>query len=119
MQLQFIINDKMTLTIEAKTLSGVMEQLSEAMEVFGENKCRKCGGADLRYIFRTDDDDNKYYEVQCTKCFAKLAFGQHRKTNTLFPKRMDNDEGKVTGTPKGKLPDGGWLKWNRDKQKAE
>lgn len=101
------------------TQVDVFREIANFQEIFEENRCGKCGSEDIRYVVRTDDDDNKYHELHCRnpKCRAKLAFGQHKKTETLFPKRRAgaNDQ---TGLTKGEwLPDRGWLRWDSQQKK--
>jgi hypothetical protein len=100
------------------TQADVFGQLAQFQEVFEESKCGKCNSDDLRYVVR-ENDGNKYYELHCKKCRAKLAFGQHKnEQKTLFPKRKAsaNDP---TGLEKGAwLPDRGWLRWDPAQQKV-
>jgi hypothetical protein len=90
------------------THKDVFAQIADLEEVFGIQKCGKCQCPDFRFIVRTVDD-NDYYEFHCKnpKCKAKLAFGQNKKGGGLFPKRKDKDD--------KWLPDGGWLRWDKEK----
>ena len=55
--------------------------------------------------------DCKYYELRCADCGAKLAFGCNQDGQNLFPKLKDKDG--------NYLPNGGWVKWNRETGKEE
>jgi hypothetical protein len=96
------VNDKLTFELDGAGQKDIFEKLSSVQEVFGESACGKCAGTDLRFQVR-EVDSNKFYEIKCNKCGAVLAFGAHKKGDTLFPKRKDSD-GKF-------LPDKGWHKW--------
>jgi len=78
--------------VAGKNQKELFESLASAAEVFGETNCGKCNGTDLRYVVR-EVEDNKFYELRCSnsKCKAKLAFGAHKKGDTLFPKRKDKE----------------------------
>ncbi len=93
--------------LEGAGQKEVFERLSEIQEIFGEEKCGACKGESLRYAVRVIDD-NKYFELHCTTCRARLAFGQHKKGGTLFPKRKDDDG--------NWLPNNGWIKWDGKKK---
>lgn len=107
----------LTIKIEGEKQTELWEAMASAHEVFGEFKCGKCGSKNLRPIVRTNDDEDKFYELMCLACKAKLAMGVHKKGGTMFPKRRDNDSGDVTGEPKGYLPDRGWLRWDPETKK--
>jgi len=100
---------KLTVEFDTATATELFEQLATFQEVFGETKCGKCGSENLRFVVRTDADDNKYYELRCSDCGARLAFGCHKKGGGLFPKRKDAD-----GNWK---PDSGWVKWDAKLEK--
>ena len=93
---------------DTKNERELFEQIAHAQEVFDHKQCGKCQSESLRFMVRTDDEDNKYYELKCNDCGAKLQFGCHKKGETLFPKRQDAEN--------KWLPDGGWLKWDREKK---
>jgi len=88
--------------LEDKDQKSVFKELAALSEVFGENICGKCNSINLRYMVRVVDD-NEFYEIRCLDCGSVLAFGSHKKGNTLFPKRKDT-EGKY-------LENKGWVKW--------
>ena len=64
----------------------------------------------FRFVVR-NVDGNDYYELRCNDCGAVLAFGQHKKGGTLFPKRKD-DEGNY-------LPNKGWHKWSPEAKESK
>jgi hypothetical protein len=116
MKVNFKVNNKVTVTAEGETQLEVFEQLGSLQEVFGEEKCGKCGGDSLAFRVRHVTDGKKEYtypEMQCRspKCFAKLSFGQQMESKNLFPKRKNED-----GTEKGKR---GWVIYNKETGKEE
>jgi uncharacterized paraquat-inducible protein A len=94
------VSPLLTVELEAKDQRDLFEQLYSTQEVFGIDKCGKCGCTDIKYIVRTNKDEDKFYELRCPKCKAKLEFGCHKKGNSLFPKKK-SDDGKY-------LPNNGW-----------
>jgi hypothetical protein len=105
---------RITVTLEGKTQTDLFEQLAQFQEVFENTVCERNGkrSDNVRFVVREDDEANKYYELVCQDSdkelwHAKLAFGQHKKGGTLYPKRKDKD-----GTW---LKNGGWVKFNKEK----
>jgi len=86
------IGEKLVFEVEEKSQTDVFEQVATLQEVFGNSVCGACGSSDIKYIVREDKEEHKYYEMACQKCRAKLSFGQHKKGQTLFPKRKDGDK---------------------------
>jgi hypothetical protein len=101
---------KLTASFDCDTQKELFAQLASFQEVFGQEKCGKCDCDDLQFVVR-ENNENEYHELRCKKCYAKLAFGVNKKGGGLFPKRKNADN--------EWLPDGGWVKWNPDKQVAE
>ena len=96
-------NNRLKVEVEANNNKEAFKQLAEFQEIFEESTCGSCNSEDLRFIVRTVDG-NDFYELRCNSCGSKLAYGQHRIGDSLFPKR--------------KLADGsydfktkGWHKW--------
>ena len=96
-------NQRLNVEIEYESAKDAFKKLAEFQEIFDEQACQLCQNEDLQFVVRTVDG-NDYFELKCKKCFAKLAFGQHKLGGSLFPKR--------------KLPDGtfdkekkGWYQW--------
>ena len=86
----------------------IFGDLATFQEIFSHTKCQCCDSA-ARFVRRVVED-NDFYEMHCTNlnCRAKLAFGQHKKGDTLFPKLKDEDGGYIKN--------GGWVKWNGEKK---
>lgn len=108
MKLNYKINDKLSVEIEGAGQKEIFKELAVLQEVFGENTCGMCSSTSIKFMSR-NVDDNDYYELRCSDCGAILAFGQHKKGNTLFPKRKD-DQGNY-------LPNKGWHKWQKPSDK--
>lgn len=100
-----------TVEFDAETQTGLVEQIAAFEEVFANTKCGKCGSENLKWVVRTDKEENKYYELRCADCGAKLSFGCNKKGGGLFPKRKDAE-----GNWK---PDSGWMKWNSETKQEE
>lgn len=96
------IGDKLEFELEGAGQKEIFKELAIIQEIFAEEKCGLCGSTNLRFVVR-NVDGNDYYELRCNDCGAILAFGQHKKGGTLFPKRKD-DEGNW-------LQNKGWHKW--------
>ena len=99
-----------TVELESDTVKDAFAQLATFQEVFGEDKCGKCGSDNLRFVVR-ENDGNSYYEIRCQECGAKLSFGANKVGGGLFPRRKDA-EGDW-------LSDRGWQKWNPKTKKME
>jgi len=114
MKVTYTLENGLTVEIEGKTHTDIWEQLAQFQETFGDTTAvGKINGQivtsnKVRFVKRTVDD-NDYYELRCSDCGAILAFGQHKKGNTLFPKRKD-DQGNY-------LPNKGWHKWQKPTDK--
>lgn len=95
------LNDMIVVDVEGDSQTDCFEKLSAAQEIFGNSECQKCKSTDIKYVVR-QVDDNKFYELHCNNCHAKLTFGLHKKGGgkTMFPHRKD-DNG-------GFLPNNGW-----------
>lgn len=111
MKLTVKLNENLVVEVDGSNQREAFEELANAQEVFGNIECKKCKKNNLKYQVRTNPDNDKFYEIVCLDCFAKLSFGCTKKGSNLFPKRKDTD-GKY-------FNDGGWLKWNKEKQIAE
>ena len=103
-------NGKISVEVEGDSHRDLFEQINKFQEVFEEDVCGKCGHENIRFVVRTVDD-NQYYELRCSSCGARLAFGANKKGGGLFPRRKDS-EGKW-------LPDSGWVKWNPKTERNE
>jgi len=109
MKVYYRPSPKLTMEFEVSDQKDFVEKLAEMQEVVS-HKCGKCGSDDITCQVRTVDE-NKFYELKCSKCFAVLAFGAHKKGGTLFPKRYVEEEGERKW-----LPDNGWTKWDAEKK---
>ena len=103
MKATFQVNPKLSLELEGKDQKDLFKELAKSQEIFSLDTCGLCGCKNIRYVVR-NVEDNDFYELVCqdVKCRAKLAFGQHKKGNTMFPKLKDE---------KGYLPNRGWTKY--------
>jgi hypothetical protein len=102
MKLNYKVSDKLSFELDGEGQKEIFKELSAIQEIFGEESCGLCKSHNLRYVVR-NIDSNDYYELRCSDCGAILAFGQHKKGGTLFPRRKD-DDGKW-------LPNRGWHKY--------
>ena len=95
----------MTVEFNAETQVDLWEQLGRFQEVFEDTTCSngKESSDKVRFVVRTDKEDNKYYELHCVDegkpalRYAKKQFGCHKKGGGLFPKTN-------------------WVKWDKDKK---
>lgn len=106
MKLTYKVNERLAFELEAAGQKEVFKELAVIQEVFGENSCGACNKENIKFIVR-NVEGNDYYELKCNDCGAILAFGQHKKGGTLFPKRKDDEN--------NWLPHKGWHKWTKDK----
>lgn len=105
MKITYRASDKLQFELEGSGQKEVFKELATIQEIFSEDKCGLCKKDDLKFIVR-NVESNDYYELRCNDCGAVLAFGQHKKGGTLFPKRKD-DENNL-------LPNNGWHKWQKN-----
>lgn len=101
--------------IDASSVKELFGQLATVAEIFSEPACGLCKSqAILPIVRKTKDKKNKeheYYELRCTKCGARLAFGQSLDKENLFPKRkIANADGTESYDTKNR----GWAKWSPD-----
>ncbi len=106
MKLRYKVGEKLEFELEGAGQKEIFKELSAIQEIFGEESCGICGHNNIKFIVR-NIENNDYFELRCSDCSAILAFGQHKKGGTLFPKRKD-DEGHY-------LPSKGWHKWVKEK----
>jgi hypothetical protein len=108
MKLKYKVNDKLEFELEGSGQKEVFKELATIQEIFGEESCGVCGKSSIRFVVR-NVDGNDYFELRCSDCGAILAFGQHKKGGTLFPRRKDDNN--------VYLPNRGWHKWQKEKDK--
>lgn len=106
MKVQLKVSPRVIVEAEGSKQTEIFEELASLQEVFSQKQCGKCENEELRFVVR-EVDGNKFYELHCLKCRAKLAFGVHKQSPTLFPKRKDGED---------YLPDNGWMRWDREKK---
>lgn len=104
MKINYKVNDRLVFEIEGAGQKEIFKELAIIQEIFGESHCGLCDKSNLKFIVR-NVEGNDYYELRCSDCGATLAFGQHKKGGTLFPKRKDDDG--------NWLPNKGWYKWTK------
>lgn len=105
MKLKYSVNDRLEFEVEGAGQKEIFKELATIQEIFGEDNCGLCKSKNLRYLVR-NVDGNDFFELRCNDCSAILAFGQHKKGGTLFPKRKDNED--------KWLPNRGWHKWQKE-----
>lgn len=111
-------NNRMTFELEGKTHTDIFEQIAAVQEVFEQTECVRAGkkSDNVKFVVREDAEENKYYELVCQDSdpelrYAKLAFGQHKKGGSLFPRRKDKDN--------KYLPNNGWVIYGKDIAKED
>ena len=113
MKATFKVSSKLEIELEAKTQKEMFEHLAIWEEIFGIEKCGKCGKPNLKFVVRSAKKDDKTYnypEIHCKDCYARLGFGTHdNDKGTLFPKRKDADG--------NYLSDNGWQRWDKEQKK--
>ena len=102
MKASYKLSDKLQFEVEGEGQKEIFKEIASIQEIFGETKCGMCGSENIKFVVRVVED-NEYYELRCMDCGATLAFGQHKKGGTLFPKRKD-EIGDY-------MPNRGWYKW--------
>jgi hypothetical protein len=95
-------NDRIVFECEVATEKGAFEQLAYLEELFEETACGCCQSPDIRPDVR-EVDGNKFYNLKCRACSARLDFGQTKKGEHLFAKRRGDD--------KKLLPHNGWYQY--------
>ena len=113
---------RVEIQFDADTQTAAFEEMAHFDEVFGSLSCEKDGvtSDDVKFQVRSDSDDNKYYELICVDGgkeevrFAKKRFGVTKKGGYLFPKPLQNEEGKAVWKD-GKRVD--WVKYDSESKK--
>lgn len=96
--------------IEAASQKEMFKSIAKVQEVFSEPCCGLCKNTKLKFVVRTVDE-NDFHEMQCTKCGAKLSFGQNKKGGDLFPIRKLTKEGKPSRKDGEYGVHNGWTKY--------
>ena len=116
------VSPTVSIEVEGDTQAAIFEELGgNHQEVFGHKECGVCKGTELRFICRTNEAEDKFYEMSCCnwKCRAKLPFGCYKKPKGgLYPKRrweslspgekVSRAYQEKDCNDKGYLPDNGW-----------
>lgn len=124
MKVQVKVSPTVIVEGDGDKMTEVFESLSSLQEVFANDTCGmpKCG-ANAQFVVRTDKEENKYYEMKCTKCYARLQFGVAKNPKgALYPKkRWDSlsegdkekrvEDKEYAEKNKGFLRNGGWFHW--------
>lgn len=114
MKAQFKVGQNLLLEVDVATQKELFAEMAKHQEVFNNTTCGGCKSPHTRFVVRHVTSGKKtydYYEMHCEKCHARLAFGVHNgEEGTLFPKRKD-DKGEY-------LPNGGWVKYNKEEDKV-
>lgn len=80
-------NNRIVVELQADTQKALFRAISQTQDVFeAADNCGQCGSDNLKFSVRTVEEHD-YYELLCLGCRATLKFGQHKKGDTLFPKR--------------------------------
>jgi hypothetical protein len=128
LKVQLRVSPTVHVVAEGETQMDVFQQIAEMQEVFGEQKCGKCGCTDLSYRVRKVPDGKKsefsYPELVCQNkdCWAKLSFGQAKEDGKLFPVRFERDGKEYKKDANGKnirRGSNGWVKFNKETNKEE
>lgn len=114
MKAVFKLNDRLTLELDAESPKGLFEKIAEYSATFEDTECGACKSKALQYTVR-EVEDNKFYEIHCTKCGCKVSYGHAKDGKKMYPKRGETDaKGKVKKDKDGKgiyLPNNGWVKY--------
>lgn len=117
------INDDVWIEEETDKEVDAFKAIARITETFKHDKCGRCGCTDIRFVCRTDKDDNDWLEIVCQNhdCRAKLVFGQTKgKGGEVYPKKRWNNlsatqqrvrakEKEYADKHHGFLPNGGWF----------
>jgi hypothetical protein len=106
-----------TFEVEGNGHAEIWEQLASLAEAFGEKKCGKCNSEDIRHVVRENEGGDKFYELHCQNCRARLRMSVTKKDKQFFPKRKagkDDASGLAEGTY---LPHNGWMKFDKASNK--
>lgn len=115
---------RVSIEVEGSNQIELFDAISGATEVFGEEKCHKCGTPNIKFVSRkvTKGKQNwTFREMHCLECFSRLSFGQSLDGDTLFPKRKLDADGKPDSENGQYGPHNGWTKYkgNAEGDQAE
>ena len=109
------VGEQMSVEVEGVDTKELFRQIGQLQEVFGNTVCGLCGGKAVP-SFRMAQEFS-YYEMRCTNskgCGARLAMGQAKKANQLFPTRKLTPTGKPDWQNGAEGFHGGWTKYRGD-----
>jgi hypothetical protein len=95
--------------VEGSTEKEIFKHIAKLQEVFKGEACGLCKKNNIRLQVRTVED-NDFFELKCDDCSATLAYGQHKKGGSLFPKRKDESGNWLDAR--------GWHKWTGQPKKS-
>jgi len=104
---------------EGESHAEIWEQLAQLEEAFGESACGQCKSMDVRHVVRENESGDKFYELHCMHCYARLRMSVRKKGGAFYPRRkaVEND---ASGLEAGQwLPHYGWMRYNKDTGKEE
>lgn len=110
MKVKYKPNSKLEFELEGSGQKEIFKELATVQEIFSEEKCGLCQKDHIKFVVR-NVEGNDYYEMRCLSCGAALAFGQHKKGGTLFPKRKDENN--------NWLDNNGWHKWQKNQESSD
>lgn len=87
------LNEHITVEAEGQTLQELFDSTARLAEVFGQEKCGRCGGRHIRPVSRVAKGF-QFFELRCLndKCRSRFAFGQPKDVKGgLFPRLKDED----------------------------
>ena len=114
MKIDYKVNSKTIVSIDAKDEQDALTQLAKIVEIFGNDTCEKCKKNNIIPVVRVVDKYT-YYEFKCKDCGAILQFGTSQEDKKLYPRRYEMDGTKPKLDADGNkcwLPDHGWIRWN-------
>lgn len=127
-KLKLKVGAKAIVEVENDDLEQMFEDVSKLQEIYSEDKCGCCNSNDIRYVVRQDSEDNKYYELHCQSCRARLPYGVKKKKMGLYPKKRWDQLSKGEQAKRisqqeqcgkfGYLPNNGWYKWKEVEQQS-
>jgi len=112
---------ELTIKAECRDIEDMFKTLGPLQEVLSNTECGKCKSTNIRFSHRKADGKYDVYELQCTKCGAKLHMGK-TEDGKLFPRRykQDPDDPKKPLMHDGKkvwLPNKGWVRWDAENRR--
>lgn len=104
-RVQFHVGDSMSVTVQGHDPKSTFEELSVAMETFGQGcMCEACGSKQTVPVTRVVSQYT-LHEWRCTECWSTLKLSSTASSpNNLFPARKKDGEW---------LPNKGWVKWEK------